>query len=248
MGEEADQRPDRVAAAEAVAEPHGRAGEQVQRVPERRRLRRRADQQLPVDRARPGPRRAGRATERAAPARPAASGGPSTRAARSGRRCCGTRRRGPWRPGPRRSPRCCRPAAAPARSAAGSGWPSSHGSGPAAGSRSRCRPRRRARCGCGRSRTGAAHPDTADRACPRPAGSARPARGSPRRSQRTSPFMTASIAYHTPLAAGVGWCCREPTLAVRRHELADEASARRPADDHRPNQAADQCLPASSSR
>ena len=31
VGEETDQRPDRVGAAEAIAEPHGRAGEQVQR-------------------------------------------------------------------------------------------------------------------------------------------------------------------------------------------------------------------------
>jgi len=48
VGEEADQGPGRVAAAEAVAEPHGRAAEQVQRMPERRSLRRRPDQQLPV--------------------------------------------------------------------------------------------------------------------------------------------------------------------------------------------------------
>ena len=61
--------------------------------------------------SRSGPRRAGRAIERAAPGRLAASGGPSTLAARSGRRCCGTRHRGPWRPEPRRSPRCCRPVA-----------------------------------------------------------------------------------------------------------------------------------------
>jgi hypothetical protein len=74
-----------------------------------------------------------------------------------------------------------------------------------------------ARCGCGRSRTAGAHPDTADRAYPRPAGSARPAGGSPRRSQRMSPFTPASIAYHTPLAAAAGWYCREPTLTVPRH-------------------------------
>src|SRR5664279_4869844 len=49
VGEEPDQRPDWVCAAEAVAESHGRAGEQVQRMPERRLLRRRPDQQLPVD-------------------------------------------------------------------------------------------------------------------------------------------------------------------------------------------------------
>ena len=73
------------------------------------------------------------------------------------------------------SPRCCRPAAPPLRSAAGSGWPSSQCSGPAAGSPSRCRPRRRERCGCDRSRTGTAHPDTAGRAAPLPAGSPRPA-------------------------------------------------------------------------
>ena len=42
-------------------------------------------------------------------------------------------------------------------------------------------------------RTGAAHRGTAATAYPRPAGSARPARGSPRRSPRASPFMTASI-------------------------------------------------------
>ena len=44
-------------------------------------------------------------------------------------------------------------------------------------------------------------------------------------------FMTASIAYHIPLAAGAGWCCTGPTLAIRRHELADEASALRAADE-----------------
>src|ERR1700712_737927 len=38
-----------------------------------------------------------------------------------------------------------------------------------------------------------------------------------------SPFMPASIAYHTPLAAAAGWCCRKPTLTVPRQEIADEA-------------------------
>jgi len=163
VGEEAG--PDRVAAAEGFAEPHGCAGQQVQRMPERRRLRRRPDEQFPVDLSRPGPRRAGRATGRAAPGRLAASGGPSTLAARSGRRCCGTRRRGPWRSGADRLG-AVGPPAAPARWAAGSGWSRSHGSGPAAGSRSQCPPRRPARCGYGRSRTGAAHRGTAGRASP----------------------------------------------------------------------------------
>ena len=49
MCEESDQRPDRVAAAEGFAEPHGCAGEQIQRVPEGGLLCRRADQQVPVD-------------------------------------------------------------------------------------------------------------------------------------------------------------------------------------------------------
>jgi len=58
--------------------------------------------------------------------------------------------------------------------------------------------------------------------------------------------MLASIAYHMPAAAEAGGCCREPTLAVPRHENADEDSARRPVDEHRPNRAADHCLLASS--
>ena len=37
--------------------------------------------------------------------------------------------------------------------------------------------------------------------------------------------MPASIAYHTPLVAEVSWCCTGPTLAMGRHEPADEASA-----------------------
>ena len=75
-----------------------------------------------------------------------------------------------------------------------------------------------------------------------------PLAGSPRPSQRTSPFMTASIAYHTPLAAGVGWCCREPTLAGRRHELADEARVADGPTTTGRTRPADQCLPATSSR
>jgi hypothetical protein len=71
--------------------------------------------------------------------------------------------------------------------------------------------------------------------------SARPARGSPRRSLRTSPFMTASIAYHTP--------CRQRSVGVAPGQLSPCAVTNlptrpapfRPADDHRPNQAVDQC-------
>ncbi len=240
MGEEAG--PDRVAAAEGFAEPHGCAGQQVQRMPERRRLRRRPDEQFPVDLSRPGPRRAGRATGRAAPGRLAASGGPSTLAARSGRRCCGTRRRGPWRSGADRLG-----AVGPPRHQLGRqqdlGGRAVTAAGPPRGHGHSARPD--APHGAGTAGPERAQHTAAPRAGhPRRAGSARLARGSPRRSQRASRFMTASIAYRTPLAAEVGWCCTGPILAMRRHELADEARALRPADDHRPSQGVDQCSPA----
>ena len=43
--------------------------------------------------------------------------------------------------------------------------------------------------------------------------------------------MPASIAYHTRLAAGAGWCCKGPTLTARRHDVADQTRGRRAPDE-----------------
>ncbi len=66
-----------------------------------------------------------------------------------------------------------------------------------------------------------------------PASSVRSAR------PRLTATITACVSIHDsqhclphPLAAEVGWCWTQPTLAMRRHEVADEAGALRPANNH----------------
>src|SRR5450755_4488128 len=73
-------------------------------------------------------------------------------------------------------------------------------------------------------------PDTAGRACPPPAGSPRPARGTARPSRRTSPFIPASIAY-TPRRregpAGVAESQLSPRAVTTLPTRPLSASARR---------------------
>ena len=203
-------------------------------MPEGGPLRRPAGPAAPRRPGRRCPRRAGTATARAAPGRPATIGGPSTRAARTGRRCCGTRRRRPWRPGRCRSLRCCRPRRT--SSSVGSRiwvtWQSAQ----------------RARRGV--TVTVSAPTPRTVRVRPVPNG-----RSTPRhRGQGMSPAsrissarsghgttITAHVSIHAsqhclshPPEAEASWCCNGPTLTARRHDVADQTRCRQAPDDPGP--------------
>jgi hypothetical protein len=103
VAERADDRPRRVWIAEQLPVAQRDAGEEVQRVPEQRGLRRRADEQLPIDPRAVRTTRAGRATARGAQARGATSGARWSPAGPTWRRWPGTPTRPPWRPARARS-------------------------------------------------------------------------------------------------------------------------------------------------